>query len=302
MGQKLFSYKLKMHEGMREGLILELTSQGKRSLGEIAPLPGWSSENLSQVLEELQDKRRVSPSVLFGLEMAELQLKNPINLPTEVPISPLLLGSEKEILKQADKLKNRGISSIKLKLGNFEPERAAHLVKELKNSFLLRIDLNRCWTLEQARAFCSHFSQEDFEYLEEPCQKFEDLFKFDFPLAVDESLREQPLEEILKIPKLKALIFKPTLHGGVRIGKILADAALQRGIDLIFSSSYESGLGILQIVRLCYYLQVPIRPLGLDTYKYLKEDVLLERLRMENGKLDLQPALFNLDMNKLEEI
>src|SRR5690348_12729225 len=112
MEQKIYRYKLEMHEGMREGLILELTSQGKRSLGEIAPLPGWSSENLSQVLEELQDKRRVSPSVLFGLEMAELQLKNPIRLPNEIPISPLLLGSKEEILEQAERLKEQGISSI----------------------------------------------------------------------------------------------------------------------------------------------------------------------------------------------
>jgi O-succinylbenzoate synthase len=302
MEQKIYHYNLEMHEGVREGLILELTGNGKKGLGEIAPLPGWSSENLKQVLEELESKKRISPSVLFGLEMAELQLVNSIKLPTEVPISPLLMGSEKEILKQAEKLENQGVSSIKLKLGSFQPKRAAQLVKELKSSFLLRIDLNRCWTLQESLFFCSHFSQEDFDYLEEPCQKFADLFKFDFPIAVDESLREQPLNEILKIPKLKALIFKPTLQGGVGIGKILAAAAAQRGIDLIFSSSYESGLGILQIIHLCYYLQVPIKPLGLDTYKFLKEDLLLERLSMENGKLKLPFSTFDLDMSKLTAI
>ncbi|MBI2743151.1 MAG: o-succinylbenzoate synthase [Chlamydiales bacterium] len=293
---KLYSYSLPV-KGFprREGLILELTTEdGRTSFGEVAPLPGWSLETLEEAhaqLINLSAKTPLLPSVAFGIESTKLPSPS---LPLKFPISSLLVGSFRQIMNKAERCAREGVTSVKLKLSTLSEEEASSLIRTLKNTFSLRIDLNRAWSLDKSLKFFSEFSPEDFDYIEEPCSRIEDLFHFPLPLAVDESLREAPLEYLLKIPQLKALIFKPTLQGGFKMGKLLAEAAKRHNLDLIFSSSFESGVGISQIALLAHALDLPIKPLGLDTYSFLEEDILVAPLGISSGILTLnQPPTLN---------
>lgn len=268
MVARLYHYRLEK----REGLIL----QYKDGLGEIAPLPGWSREALSEALSEtlsllsdLPHAKAQLASVQFGISCA----LRPFSLaPLRVPLCALHTPRP-------------GCSSLKLKLGSLSPESAIQLVRPYLGRYRLRLDVNRAWTLDQALQFASAFSPDDFDYLEEPVSSFSDLIQFSrlthFPIAVDESLQDSPF---LEVPTLKAAIVKPTL-----LGKI---PPLPPSLPLILSSSYESSLGILQIARLS---SSPL-PQGLDTFA---EDLLVPPLQVEEGHLTWVPSSQPLNMSKL---
>lgn len=228
---KLYTYNLS-----REGLILE--NEGR--WGEIAPLPGFSRETLPEALEEVKKlwpdlSAAKLPSVRFGWTCLQKPLQS-----VRVPLA-------------AFKQPKQGFTTLKLKLGTLSVADALPLVSEHKQHYRLRLDFNRCWTLEQALEFARYFKPTDFEYLEEPVNNFEDLVTFSemtrFPIALDESIRFN----WNAIPSLKAVVVKPTVIGEI--------PKVPEHIDLILSSSYETGLGLVHIALLAN----SNKAVGLDT-------------------------------------
>ncbi len=273
---RLYSYALKTcapQRSLRQGLIL----QWNEGWGEIAPLPGVSQESLEEALEEvlallpnLETASPRLPSVRFGLACASYPF---VKTPLKVPLC--LLNEPRS-----------GFSTLKLKLGHLSVKDAIERVKQYKEKFRLRLDCNRAWTLEEALFFARHFSPSDFEYLEEPIARYEDLVLFSkitqFPIALDESsLREE-------IPTLAALVIKPTVKGlPLPISKV----------PIVLSSSYETSLGLLQIARQSLPTAPPI---GLDTFRFFEEDILNPPLRAEKGFLLWTPnAEDPIDVSKL---
>lgn len=105
---KLYRYALPMDSGVilrdnrlkeREGFVVELSDGGRIGRGEIAPLPGFSTETMdeayTQIVEQLiswqqgnqPDYELLAPSVAFGLSMALLELEG--GLPQEGSIALL---------------------------------------------------------------------------------------------------------------------------------------------------------------------------------------------------------------------
>lgn len=262
MVKRLYQYHLP--ERNREGLILQMED----AWGEIAPLPGFSRETLTEAKQEILDvlrdnKKPKLPSVLFGLSAQPLT-------PVKVRLSALHHPKP-------------GCTTLKLKLGHLSAIQAVDLVKQYVGKYRLRLDCNRKWSLSEALLFASHFRPTDFEYFEEPVETYSDLVRFShqtqFPIAVDESLREH---SCLDIPTLAAAVIKPTLWGGIP----------PLPFPSILSSSYESSLGILQIAR----LGNPETPQGLDTFT---PDFLDPPIRIENGYLTWTPSKNPIDTKKL---
>ncbi len=256
----------------REGLILQIGN----GFGEIAPLPGFSRETLEEAKEEAlrllphcPEAVPTLPSVRFALDCT----KHP--MPPSFKLSINALNHHRE-----------GFKALKLKLGHLSLREALQLLKETPKHLELRLDFNRQWSLEQLLAFTAHFTPDDFAYLEEPCADFSDLLSFSrltqFPIAVDESIPSVPYWEI---PTLKALIVKPTILGSV--------PQPPPGVELIFSSAYESGIGILHLARLSMQYN-PHRPHGLDPYTQFLEDLLPERPLISQGILSWKQKQFTL--------
>lgn len=219
----------------REGLILQLEG----GFGEIAPLPGFSKETLEEAHAEVLDwirtgKEPMLPSVRWGIECAKRPLKS-VHL-------PLCALGPKE-----------GFTTVKLKLGHLSVDQAVKLVRKYLGKFTLRLDCNRAWSLEQALGFARHFQPTDFAYLEEPVRTVEELVNFSqmtrLPVALDESIGC----DWSKIPSLKAIVVKPMIVGAI--------PNVPPHLDLVLSSSYESGIGLLHIANRA---QGAI-PVGLDT-------------------------------------
>ena len=275
---KLYSYELKttsVKGSVRKGLILKWND----GWGEIAPLPGFSSETLEEAQEEilsllpnLASAKPRLPSVRFGIDAASRPFSQE---PLKIPLA--LLNDPRP-----------GFSILKLKLGHLSIENAVNHVKQFLGSYRLRLDCNRSWTLDQALSFARHFSPSDFEYLEEPVSRFSELVRFceltGFPIAVDESVSQAPLDQI---PTLKTIVIKPTVVGSLP----------SLDMPFVLSSAYESSLGLLQIAR-SYRKGSP--PAGLDTFRFFQEDLLIPPLKAEHGFLSWSGnSGCPIDMSKL---
>ncbi len=255
---KIYHYKLKA----REGLILEYNG----GLGEIAPLPGFSKETLEEAKEELllwalENQEPTLPSVRFGIACA----KRPLN---SVRLPLCALGPKE------------GFPAVKLKLGHLSVLEAVQFVKKQKGP--LRLDCNRRWSLAQAIEFTSYFSPSDFLYIEDPT---DDLVSFSkitkFPVAVDQLIDS----DWDQIPTLKAVVVKPTIVGSI--------PKVPSHLDLVLSSSYESGLGLVHIANLAKK-NVPV---GLDTV--FEDDLLTSPIRCKDGIFSWEKKEPIIDFSRL---
>ncbi|HUD02123.1 MAG TPA: hypothetical protein VMR37_07330 [Rhabdochlamydiaceae bacterium] len=248
---KIFHFRIYQEIfGPKEGFLL----QSEKTWSEVSPLPGRSRESLTQVLEQLKAVQKgcqgpLLPSVEFGL----FGLTAP-KIP-HAPVCLFLRGAVPDILKQAKK--NHGCTTAKVKLGPFDLQTALFLVKILKQDFRLRLDLGGEWPLEKTLTFISHFSPQDFEFIEDPGHDISP-----FPMASD----DRPLGS--------TIVWKPMVRG-----------MPEKKAPVILSSSYESGIGIHQIASLAQMLEIPSHPLGIGTAVHLQEDLLEDPPFIREGKI-----------------
>lgn len=265
--QTIYYYSRPFNRGIREGAFIRLESKnGRVGWGEVAPLPGFSTETLEEALEDLIEGNDSSyPSVQWSQAAAMLDLIDPLEIDA-IPIRIL----EKE----------------KIKVGHLTLKEA---IKKVEESDCSGVDMNQQWELEEATSFAKHFPKLD--YFEEPLKPGEDASAFRYPVALDESLREG---EIPPYPLIKMHIIKPMLHGYPLPKKV-------KGVDFILSSSYESELGIYQLAKLAYRLKLPLKPMGLGTCHLFEDPLFEEEPYYKNGSLHF-PKKWRLKMDKVQVI
>lgn len=286
---KLFHFSL---PSFREGLLLK---QGD-AWAEVSPLPNWSEETLSESTEQLLSltpHSHLHPSVSFGLSC----LQAPAHPPFSLPLAALFTGTPDEILEQSELALKEGYTHAKVKVGHLSLENAAYVVRALLPLFVLRIDLNRGWETDDALSFFSHFPKDAFEFVEEPLKNSKDLSSFSHPFALDETFRDHP--DILKtpLPRLSTLVIKPTLTGSIP-----SCLAKKKGLSIIISSAYESGVGTYHLARLAKQLQSPNTAAGLGPYRTLTEDVLTEKLKIKGGRIYIPKQIHVNVLQSLREI
>ncbi|MEI8124215.1 MAG: enolase C-terminal domain-like protein [Parachlamydiaceae bacterium] len=277
-------YKNPLKTGIvRTGALLILTDDRElSSRGDIAPLPKWSRETLDEALRQLEERKQdvlsiewtldncfenlallnLLPSLSFALESALLALLSPIPAYTG-PISALLMGTPSEIIEQAKVVEEEGFKSAKLKVSNLSFREAEELIHQLKGTFSLRVDVNRAWKTEESLRFFSQFAVDDFDYVEEPFYNPHDLHLFTHPFAVDESFpHDLSLEQLDQLSGLKALVYKPTIQGGMLRSLPLYEWTKKRGIQLVLSCSFESDVGLSCVASIASRLGLNV-PVGL---------------------------------------
>lgn len=300
----LYPYEISLTNGqIRRGTLVNIIDQiGNSEWGEVAPLPKWSTETLDDSLLQLNQKQQeimkvdwtahncfqelrqlnLLPSVSFGLESALLSILSPISEHT-VSTSALLMGSPEEIMKQAELRYKEGYTSAKLKVSNLSFEEANKTINQLKDKFRLRIDVNRAWKTSDSLRFFEQFPLNTFDYVEEPFQDPNDLAVFPHPLAVDESFpQDLSLEQLESLPTLKALIYKPTIQGGLLGCLPLHDWTKKRGVELVLSSSFESDVGLANVASIAYRLSL-LSPVGIGTYSYLNRHICSPALQFSSS-------------------
>jgi len=262
MRRTLYHYSLPFRGGgVREGFLLRLRERGEEGWGEIAPLPGFSIESLEEAFADFCSQKYSLPSVQFGFYSAFRDLYDRVSL-RAIPIK------------------------MKVKVGDLTLKECLRVIPPTPR---MRVDFNRKWRLHAALSFAGHFSE--VEYFEEPLLPSEDARLFPYPVALDESLRDGAPPPY---PNVVAHVIKPTMYG-------ISLPAVQDGIDFILSSSYETELGIYQIAKLTFRLNIPEKPMGLGTCHLFEDNLFEEGVRVEDNILYF-PEKWRLCREKVQPV
>jgi o-succinylbenzoate synthase len=299
---KLYTFELPLHSGAhRKGLLL---SDGEGKWGEISPLPGRSKESFAQAKEQLLKLLHTQtideplfPSVQFGLDSL---LSSP-SYPLSAHTYALLSGTQAQILQQADTAAKQGYTTVKIKIAPFSPKISQNLFHLLKNRFHLRVDCNSAFSFDEALALFSPFEKGFFEYIEDPTYEMDRLTHFPHPFALDETAHQYQALPLPTYTNLWGFILKPTVLGGKQGCTPFIEYAKKHHLNITLSSSFESGLGLLQIAALSKELGLSHTLLGIDTHKSLKEDLLLPGCNFNTQELHI-PRAPELNLKLLTQV
>ena len=311
----------------RDGLLVCFRGGNDEGWGDIAPLPGFSQESISEAQSQATTLAKLlpgtsiepldfgafnlCPSVRFGFDLAQFNLNAAIRNQSEAILPPVaccrLLNRQNQ--RNPDSMATlHGYQAVKIKVGRQaldEDLEFVHSVCSENPDIDIRIDANRAWTLQTAKAFLDATRHLALDYIEEPLKDKSQLAAFarasHVPLALDETLREPGAERYCEYADV--FILKPTLSGGMTGTIERTKQAQADHIRCIISSSYESGIGMLGLVELAG--SVPREVHGLDTYNLFERDVLIDSLPLNRPKLqfDRHPIKkTDLDLSILSEL
>ncbi len=290
------------------------SGNSNKGFAEISPLPGLNFESydnalfqlqkicrqnalLEQIYTEIERDRNytnidVYPSVRFGLESAMIDLiahQNSItpaqvldaqNSVRNIKVNGLITRGD-DILSQVQYFIKHRYESIKIKLGQDpvvnEIDKLNNIATFIGDKLSLRIDANQSWTLSQAVQFYKGIQHLPVDYIEEPLKNAIDLPELykdtGMPLALDETLQQTDLIPDL-LQSCKALILKPAVVGGVLSTCRMINLASVNNVKSIISDTFQSGLGLTMLANLSALADADRVPMGLDTARWLKDDLL----------------------------
>ncbi len=262
-------------------------------------------EELSGLFDRWLGELDLSSSVRFGFETAiltlmarqqhipatELLSRTPLNY---LPVNALLVGDKEMVLVRAKEKVRRGYTCFKLKIGHRTVEEDISVIKDVRAAIgqksKLRLDANRAWSEEQYVQFAEGVKGVDIEYIEEPLSDHSLLYRhvkpdsYSLPIALDETLRELKPEQLREWSGIRAAILKPTILGLEQSARF-ARVAIAMGALPVFSSCYESGLGLSIIAHLAAAFRQPEVPVGLDTGSIFSRDLLTIPLEIRDGQI-----------------
>lgn len=188
----------------REGIVLVFDSDGIQSLGEVSPLPGFSTESIDQVEVILQQNKKYLeqafasgdgrqiinvldqihgfPSLSFGLDSLWHDFKAKrenkslseflfgLKKPSIKCNTAIGIQSEEEIISQINTKKKESFDTFKLKVGSdFSKEKSVlEFIRKTYPDIKLRIDANQAWDKETAVQNLNSIVDLDIEYCEQP--------------------------------------------------------------------------------------------------------------------------------------
>jgi L-alanine-DL-glutamate epimerase-like enolase superfamily enzyme len=171
-----------------------------------------------------------------GVTLAELLAPAPA---LAVPINALVHDVAGALAATA-----RGITTLKVKLG--ADDEAVARLRAIRAAVgpgvRLRADVNRGWRECDALGRLAALVDLDLEYVEEPCRGMAGLAgRTPIPLAYDETLAGLDDAEIGRILThgIGAVVIKPTMVGGLGRARAIAVLAARRGIDAVVTHAFE---------------------------------------------------------------
>jgi O-succinylbenzoate synthase len=280
-----------------------------------AVLPYLLKQNIREDLGELHGaferlfgSLKVTSPNRFGLEVSLLNLLAERNQQTLysllgkpktriVTLNGLLVGTKtlKNMRICALSLLKEGYQTIKLKVGNQRLETDINAVKNLREivgpDIQIRLDANQAWSIPEAIRFGKAIREYGIEYIEEPVSNTPEIEEFydqtGIPYALDESLRKYKPEAIANFKGLNTLVLKPSLLGGLEKTAYFCRAAGLIGVKIVLSSAFYSGFTLAVLAQFAAVYSQVDTAMGLDTYKWLKEDLLTIPFKAHRAKVEI---------------
>jgi len=290
----------------RHGWLLRLeTDTGLAGWGDCAPLPkcdvASALEALGQALTGLAletawqwlQAAQLHPAVRCAADvalsdLAAQQAGQPLagwlahDAAPQVRCNAALGVLDKSALQRAQIAIAAGFEVLKLKVGLKPVEEELAMLRQLATDLppdiALRLDANRAWNMADAKYFITGMAGLPLEMLEEPLAQpgIAALAKLqgltDLPLALDESLPELGLEQVLDAAPVQRLVLKIMIAGGLQPALEAAHRAQDAGMDCVVTTSVDSAVGTLAALHLAAALNDGLHH-GLATSGWLAQDV-----------------------------
>lgn len=233
---------------------------------------------------------KYEPSILFGVEMALLDLKNGgkrLFYDTDfyhgndsIPINGLIwMGEPSFMAEQIEEKLDQGFSCIKMKIGAIDFDKEIKLLEGIrkgydKDQITLRVDANGAFSPADAPNKLKRLAQLDIHSIEQPIKpkQWEVMHELcaanHLPIALDEELiGVNELEEkinLLDTIQPQYIILKPSLMGGFKGTSEWISLAEERNIPWWITSALESNIGLDAIAQFTSQYNVTL-PQGLGT-------------------------------------
>ena len=196
-----------------------------------------------------------------------------------------------------------GFRTLKLKAGHGDT--TASLVERLfavraavGDDVALRLDVNGTWTPDEAAERLRALAGVGLQYVEQPldpaalAEAAALRASTGTPLAADEAVESlEAARAILDAGAADVLVLKPARVGGPRVVAAIASLAAERGVPVVLSSLFETGVGLATALACAAALpDVPGWPAagrdhGLATADLLRDDLLVAPLAVEAGRM-----------------
>jgi L-alanine-DL-glutamate epimerase-like enolase superfamily enzyme len=313
----------------REAWILRLhAADGRQGVGEavLEPADGEAARTVLDLLvreavsmaaggqlpsaDELEGHGRPGRALRAALDAARLDLErepdqrlSPGGDGVGVNATIPLLGpaASAEAARQA---LGAGFRTLKLKAGaERETEVLVGRVRAVREAVgpvvRLRLDVNGAWDVETAAERLAAIARFGLEYVEQPIAGDDTAAlaalrrRARVPIAADESVSSaRAARELLAAEAVDALVVKPARVGGPVAAAEIAAMAGDRGVPVIVSTLFETGVGIAAALSVAVALPGPSRSSdaadhGLATAGMLEHDLLVDGLVVEDGRMRL---------------
>jgi o-succinylbenzoate synthase len=282
-----------------------------KGIGECAPLPNLSCDDVPQYEEVLQqacsrvaregniptESLRNYPSILFGLETALRHYETgslalwdtPFSRgEAGIPINGLIwMGNFEEMYRQIEAKMEAGYRCIKLKIGAIDFDAELTLLKHVRSRFSvkdieLRVDANGAFSPAEAMHKLDALSKLDLHSIEQPIRagQWEEIARLTartpLPIALDEELighnTPEIKQELLSAIRPQYIILKPSLHGGICGSNEWIAEAEKQNIGWWVTSALESNIGLNAIAQWCATLHNAL-PQGLGTGQLFTDNI-----------------------------
>ena len=294
--QHHFKHPLRTNHGVwraREGIIVSLTNRaGVISRGEIAPLPWFGSETISQAIEfcqqlgetiSLQNILSIPnrlPCCQFALESAWLNLtQDGSDRPNNLDYCYLLPAGESALTTWQEIYRTQTATTFKWKIGVLPSAREIEILKQLADALpsniKLRLDANGGLNLSQARQLLSIADTiEAIAFIEQPlppdslAKMMQLSQEYTTLLALDESVASfRQLQQAYWQGWQGVYVVKAAIMGfPSRLIKFCRD----RDFDVVLSSVFETKVGRDAVLNLTNRLNHP-RAVGFGVQHYFEE-------------------------------
>lgn len=188
-----------------------------------------------------------------------------------------------------------GYPALSIKVGNRPVGADAARIRAVRSSVGpevdIRLDANGAWSRDEAREFLALTDDLDIAYLEQPLDPGDlsghrQLRKDGVAVALDESVAMYPLETLLTGAAADVFVLKPMAVGGVDVARGMAIRIRRAGYRVVITTTIDGVIARTGAAHLAASLPVE-EPCGLDTGRYLEDDLSDDPATISDGALTL---------------
>ena len=169
-----------------------------------------------------------------------------------------------------------GYRTVKLKVASAPPEvdirRIVAVRERVGPDVAIRIDANGAWDEASALRVLSAVAHCGIEYVEDPVAGDARRVRARCGIAVAADVRTADEGwEVVRAKRADVLVLKPMAIGGLRVAHALARAAIDAGLGVVVTSSFDTAVGVAGALHLAASLPGPARAHGLATVDLLED-------------------------------